>query len=652
MNTLIKLFEPGKIGRLSVKNRIVMAPMGVAKYVGQDGMITEEGIDYFATRAKSEVGLIITGSHTTLADLEFAESTKAGINIIPRFDIPEAIPRYRELAKAVHNYGAKIAIQLTAGFGRVMLPQILNAGATSVAPSALANVWDPSIMTRELTTGEVERLAKSFGDAAEMAVSAGFDAIELHGHEGYIMDQFMTSLWNKRNDKYGGNLDSRLRFILEIIENIKSRAGKEFPIIFLYALDHYIEAGRHIDESLEIARRLEQSGVDALHVDAGCYDSWYWPHPPVYLPPGCMVDLAEAVKKVVRIPVITVGRLGYPELAEDILWEKKADFIALGRPLLADPEWALKAKEGRLEDICPCIGCHVGCLGVKGYQSCAVNPACFYEKELSIKPAEKPRTVLVVGGGIAGMEAARVASLRGHQVTLYEKSNLLGGHLISASVPEFKRDLVLLKDYYATQIAKLGVKIVLGKEVTSKLAEETKPEVVIIATGSTPIVPEIPGIEKDIVVTAIELLLGKKRAGERVIVAGGGLVGCETAVYLAQHGKRVTIVEMLEEILAGVAEPNKQYLFKLLAENGVNVLTETSLSRITDEGAIVVDKRHMYEAKLKTDTLVLAVGLKSERELVKALEGKVPELHAVGDCEQARKIDDAVEEAFRVMRVI
>lgn len=655
MSEITKLFEPGKIGRLSIRNRIAMAPMLAVGLAELDGRISERCIDYYAERAKGGVGLIITGAFPATLAIEFGKMAESGIIPIPRADIPEVIPRLKELAEAVHKYDAKIAIQLTAGFGRVMSPLLLALGLENVAPSALPNVWDRSITTRELTTEEVERLVKSFGTATEIVAEAGIDAIELHGHEGYMMDQFMTSLWNKRTDKYGGDLDGRLRFVLEIIENIKNKAGKDFPIIFRYAIKHYIEGGRDVEESLEIARRLERAGVHALHVDAGCYDDWYWPHPPNYQPPGCMVDMAEAVKKVVQIPIITVGRLGYPELADSVLREGKADFVALGRPLLADPQWPLKAMEGRLEDIRPCIGCQEGCIGRVFHAeslSCAVNPACGNERELEITPAERSKSVLVVGGGVAGMDAARVAALRGHKVTLCEKGDRLGGHLIPGSVPEFKRDLALLRDYYATQLAKLSVKIELGKEVTPKLVVEMKPEVVIMATGSTPIVPEIPGIEKDIVVTAIDVLLGRKMAGERVIVAGGGLVGCETAVYLAQQGKRVTVVEMLEEIIPDVFEANKQHLLKLLAENGVSVLTDASLGRVTDDGAIVVNKRRRYEAELKADTVVLSLGLKPERGLIEALEGKVPELHVIGDCEEPRKIMDAVWSAFYTTRLL
>ena len=657
MGKFEKLFEPGRIGKLSIRNRIVMAPMGIIGLTEPDGKLLQRAIDYYAERAMGGVGLIVTGLFLPILDIEFGPLKKQGFSFIPRVDSPDVIPKLSELTDSVHKYGAKIAVQLTAGFGRVLNPHLLALLGmdTTIGASAVPNVWDQKVISRELTTEEVEALVGSFGTAAEIIKSSGFDAIELHGHEGYLMDQFTTSLWNKRKDKYGGDLDGRLRFSLEIISNIKEKAGKDFPVIYRYAINHYLEDGRGVEESLEIARRLEKAGVDALHVDAGCYDNWYWPHPPIYQPPGCMIDMAETAKKVVRIPVIGVGKLGYPELAERVLKEKKADFVAIGRSLLADAEWPLKVKEGRLEDIRPCIGCQDGCLAritVGAYISCAVNPATGNEKEFTIDRAEKPKSVLVAGGGIAGMEAARVAALRGHKVTLYEKRDKLGGHLIEGSVPPFKHDLELLRNYYVTVLRKLGVETVLGKEVTPKLAQEMKPDVVIVATGSTSIVPEIAGIEKDKVVSAIDLLLGKKKAGSRVVVVGGGLVGCETAIYLTQKGKKVTIVEMLEEIIPDVFEANRQNLFKMLAENGVTVLTNTNLVRVTDDRAVVISRFRRYEAKLPADTIVIAMGLKPERGLVKAFEGKVKELHVIGDCEGPGRIMDAVWGAFLTVRLI
>jgi len=651
VSSIVKLFEPGNIGRLSIKNRIVMAPMGIEGMVEPDGRISERAIDYYVERARGGTGLIITG--LTKVEHVIERYLINSWSILPRVDTRIVMPRLNELVDAVHDYGAKISIQLTAGFGRVLSADMMRI-VQPVAPSELPCYWNPKVTTRELTTEEVEKLAKAFGNAAGMVADAGVDAIELHAHEGYLFDQFQTSLWNRRTDKYGGDLDGRLRFALEVIECIKNSAGKGFPVIYRYGIKHYMEGGRDVKESLEMAECLEKTGVDAIHADAGCHENWYWPHPTTYQSHGCMVDMAEAVKKVVKIPVVAVGRLGVPELAERVLREKKADFIALGRALLADPEWPVKVKEGRLDEIRPCIGDHDGCFRrilESKRLSCTVNPAVGNEREFRITPAEKPRSVLIVGGGVAGLEAARVAALRGHKVTLYEKSSELGGHLIPGSVPEFKQDLKRLRDYLVTQIRKLGVKVELGKEVTPGLIEKMKPKVVIVATGSTPIIPDIPGVEKDKVVTAVDLLLGKKDVGEDVIVVGGGLVGCETAAYLAKKGKRVTTLEMLEDIAVDLFHANREHLLRMLNEGHVNVLTRTNLMEITDEGVIVMDKQ-WKKKMIKADTVVLALGLRSERKLLIDLEGKVPELHALGDCVEPRKILHAIWEAFRIVRQI
>lgn len=648
MGELKRLFEPGRIGTLPIKNRIVMAPMVPWGLVEPDGMLSPRGIDYYAERAKGGAGLITTGAAITKPDLEYRRAQR-----LFRIDDAQCIPRLRDLVEAVHEHGARISIQLTPGTGRVIFPP---AAKQPVGPSVLPNVWDPSVMTRELATEEIEALVTSFAMAALIVQEAGADAIEVHGHEGYLIDQFMTSLWNKRQDKYGGDLAGRLRFALEIVAAIKNHAGSAFPVIFRYAGKHYIDGGRELDESLDIARHLEDAGVDALHVDAGCYDDWYWPHPPNYQPPGCMVDIAAAVKKAVRIPVIAVGRLGYPDLAETVLRDGKADFIALGRPLLADPAWPRKAQEGRLHDIVPCIGDHDGCLGrvaVRGaHLSCTVNPACGNEKEATILPAERRKCVVVAGGGVAGMEAARVAARRGHRVILFEKSDRLGGHLTEAATPEFKDDLRLLNEYYHAQLKKLGVAVKLGTEATPELIGEERADVVIAATGSSPVIPDIPGIEKERVATAVDVLLGKRDAGERVIVAGGGLVGCETALHLARQGKRVTIVEMLGNIIPDVFEANRQHLYKLLAENGVTVLTDSRLTRVTDTGAVIVNRLRHYEANLRADSVVLAVGLKPDDHLARALEKTGVKVHTVGDCREPRKILHAIWSAFETARAL
>jgi len=367
-----------------------------------------------------------------------------------------------------------------------------------------------------------------------------------------------------------------------------------------------------------------------------------------------MVDMAEMTRKVVNIPVMAVGKLGYPELAERVLQEGKADFIMIGRALLADPEWANKVKDGRLEDICPCIGCHEGCfarIGTGKYLSCAVNPTTGMERELTIKPAEKKKSVLVVGGGPSGMEAARVAALRGHKVTLWEKGNALGGNLIPASTPDFKQDYRRLINYLSTQIKKLGVTIELKKEATLEQIQKMEPEVIFIATGSTPIIPEIPGVEKGKVGTATDVLLGRKEAGESVVVIGGGLVGCETALYLAQQGKRLTIVEILDSVARDMFAVNRMHLLKLLADTDVRILTGANPLEITDEGVTIADKDGKRNT-LKADTVVLALGLKPNRRLEETLRDKVPEIYAIGDCVEPRKVINAIWEGFRFARLI
>ena len=642
----MRLFEPGKIGRLSIKNRIVMAPMGIIGLAESDGRLSQRAIDYYVARARGGVGLIITGLAYVNRELELHVTE-------PMVESDLHISRLSELADAVHDYGAKVVVQLTAGFGRNEPPKQLKKGQPA-ASSALPCFWNPAITTRELTTEEVERLAQAFENSAEILSTAGIDAIELHGHEGYLLDQFKTALWNRRTDKYGGDLEGRISFSLEVIEAIKRGAGADFPIIYRFGLRHYVEGGREIEEGLEIARSLEAAGVNALHVDAGCYESWYWPHPPTYQPPGCMVDMAETAKKVVNIPVITVGKLGYPELAEEVLQEGKADFIALGRALLADPDWPKKVMEGRTDEIRPCIGDHEGCLDriVLGkYISCTVNPAAGMEREFALKRAKKEKPVLVVGGGPGGMEAARVAALRGHRVILCEKNDALGGNLIPASVPDFKKDYRDLINYLSGQIKRLGVAIELGKEVTPELIQEMKPDILFIATGSSPLIPEIQGIENRNVITAIDALLGKKEVGESVVVIGGGIVGCEAALHLVQKGKKLTIVEILNDIALNMSLANRMHLIKLLADAHIEILTETNVSIIMDESIFVTDK-YNKGIEIESDTIILAVGLEPNNGLERAIKGKVPEIYAIGDCVKPRKVINAIWEGFRFARLI
>lgn len=646
-----KLFEPIRIGNVLSKNRIAMAPMGTFGLVDHEGGLTQRAIEYYTERAFGGVGLIITGV-ARVTDME----PRSG-----RFFVsPKTLPSLGELAESVHYYGARIFVQLTAGHGRVLAGTLIDKGIQPVSASAVPSYWRPDVITRALTTREVEALVTDLGNSAELLKAVGIDGIELHGHQGYLFDQFTTAIWNKRDDKFGGGLEGRLRFPIEVLDAIRNKVGKDFPVVYRYGLKHfmkgpwtgalnhenYVEVGRDIEEGLEMAKLLEKAGFDALHVDAGCYDSLYWSFPPIYQPHGCLVDLAAQVKKAITIPVMSVGRLDIPELAEKALQEGKTDIVALGRALLADPHWPKKVHKGQLEEIRPCIGCNEGCLYRTSVEfkpiSCSVNPTTGREMLYTPKAVRRSaKRVLIVGGGVAGMEAARVAALRGCEVALYEKAERLGGHLIAASVPDFKQDIGRLLDWYRYQLEKLNLEIEVQTDVTPEIIKKENADTVVIATGSAPIIPNIPGIEKSIVVTCIDLLLAKKESGERVVVVGGGLIGSETALWLANQGKSVSIVEALPEIGAGIHHANRVMLLDMLADKKVASMPCAHLKGVMDDG-VILSHNGSPKRTIACDTVALAVGLKPQRELYESLRREVTELYLIGDSKEPRRIMHAL----------
>lgn len=639
-----------------------MAPIGLVGLTTMDGHPTQRVMDYYLERAKGGVGLIITGLFKVENEIDACAPDIAQITQASRFALSE-------FCDSVHALDTKIFIQLTAGFGRVLRPYRVRK--RPVSASANPNYWDPGIICRELETEEVESIVAAFGDAAEIVADIGFDGIELHGHEGYLLDQFTTAVWNRRTDKYGGDLIGRLTFPIEILNNIKKRAGSEFPVQYRFGIKHYmkglnqgalasedfVEAGRDVEEGLEMAKILEQAGFDAIHVDAGCYDSWYWAHPPSYQEHGCMLDMAAMTKEVVDIPVTAVGRLEIPDLAEKVIATGQADMVALGRGLLADAEWPNKVRMGQTDHIRPCIGCH-GCFARfdKGRPlSCALNPACGREKIYPISQTKSPKKILIAGGGIAGMEAACVAARRGHNVTLCEKSKTLGGHMISASIPEFKRDLRRLKSYYEAQLRTLGVKILLERKATIDWIESQNPDILMVAVGSTVLIPDIPGVNNNNVCTCIDVLTGKHKAGENPVIIGGGLVGCEVALWLAQKGTDVTLIEMLPELmLRGPSVPhmNRTMLIDLLSYNRVNVLCNVKMEAINDH-CITVINEDGEKRNIVTDNVILAVGMNPMKGLYyDALKSNIREVYSLGDCKEARNIAAAVWDAFEVARMV
>lgn len=621
---IMMILEHGKIGNLTLKNRIVMAPMGI-DYVDEDFGFSERSIDYYVARAEGGTGLIMTGA--TLVTSEFQKP-----NSMFLLDNEDKIDRIKKLADKIHSFGSKLCIQLSLGAGNI----------------GYVGKNNPPFSIKE-----IHKQVEAFGRAAALAKRAGVDAIEVHGYGGYLIDQFQTELWNSREDEYGGSFEGRMRISLEIIEAVKKSCGEDYPIIYKFSPTHLIRGGREPEEGIKMAKFLENLGVSALHVDIGCHACWQNAIPTIYQEPALHEKYIQAVKKEVSIPVIGHGKMGYPEVAERIVSKGIADFVALGHYLLADPEWVNKVKENRSEDIVPCIGCNECMFSILSGEpvSCGVNPRCGREGE-KLSEAEVKKSVLVVGGGPGGLEAAIVSAKRGHKVTLWEKGEKLGGNLIPASVPKFKDDLKRLIRYYEIQMDKLGVNVVTEKNSTSNEILEENPDVVILGTGSTPLVPRLPGINGSNVHAAIDVLSNNTNLGENVIIAGGGFVGCETAVHLAEQGKKVTIIEMKERILA---EPmpfnNLLALSSMVAENGINILTSTKLVEIKDN-EVIVEKVDGATESVACDSVIIALGFRSQENIKAELEGKVKDIRVIGDALAPRKVKHAVNEGFEVARGI
>jgi 2,4-dienoyl-CoA reductase-like NADH-dependent reductase (Old Yellow Enzyme family)/thioredoxin reductase len=622
---------------MELRNRIVMSPM-VTQYASKEGYVTDRSRNYYAARALGGVGLIIV--EATYVD----KSGQAFANQLA-IDDDKFIPGLGSLVRAIHKEGAKAAIQLYHA-GRLVKSEL--TGRQPVGPSSVAS---PGRETpKELSVEEIRKIVILFADAALRAQRAGFDGVEIHGAHGYLIDQFLSRSSNKRQDFYGDGLGNRARFLIEILKAVREKVGRDFPVwCRINGREYGVAEGTTLEESMQIARMAQDSGADAIHVSASGPQSPIVLTTPTFVP-AVIVDLAEEIKKVVRVPVIAVGRIT-PETGEMILAERKADLIAIGKGLLADPNLPAKWASGRLEDITPCIVC-MGCrddlysssvLGIR----CQVNAALGKETESQILPAKKPKRILVIGGGPAGMEAARVAALRGHQVVLYERRSRLGGQLIQAAIPPHKDRIESLIRYLQTQLRKLGVRIELGKEATPATMEEIKPEAAVFATGIRAMAPEIPGLSQAHVVQAGDVLEGMVEVGKRVVVIGGEVVGCEAAEFLAEKGKKVTVTRRGPEMAMKVEAILRPLFLQRLLEKGVTLLTDIRYNEVIPQGLVVTakdDKRRVIEA----DTIVLAVGSIPDRALYQEIKGKAPEVYLVGDCVEPRKIRDAISDGYRI----
>ena len=637
------LFRPIKIDGMRLKNRLVVPPMGTG-FAEEDGSVSDRLIKYHEARAKGGFALI-TLEVTAVDGVE----GKGSLHQLSIFD-DRFIPGLKRLVNRAHDAGAKVSVQLYHP-GRVTLPAILG-GLQPVAPSPIPDpIWRQT--PRELTIQDIKKLIELFAQGAARAKESGFDAIELHGGHGYLISQFMSGYANKRTDEYGGGFEGFIRFPVEIIRRIRQLVGPDFPIFFRISGDELVPMGRTVTESVEVAKRLVQEGVNVIDVSIGVMESSAVTSAPPDMEQGFNAKMTAAFKAALSVPVIAVGRINDPDVAEEIVSSGKADLVAIGRQSLTDPEWPNKVAKGQKNDIVKCISCNEGCIeGLviwgRPMITCVQNLALGKEAEYASPRASKRKKVLVAGGGPAGLEAARTAALWGHKVILYEKDKALGGQINIAVIPPKKDIYNEVTLSRAKAIKELGVEIHLGSELTPDIVKQIAPEVLIIATGSKPLVPKISGINRKNVITAAEALRGANM-GDKVVIVGGGLVGCETADYLAQQGKEVTIVEMLRHTARDIGPAARYFLRRRLAEKGIKILTSTTVEEIID-GGIKVNSGEGGYILGPVDTVVIATGAESVNELEPAVKGIVPEVYVIGDAAKPGKILAAVEPAAELAR--
>ena len=626
----MKIFEPITICGMELKNRIVFPPMQV-----NVGFRSQRAQVYYADRARGGAGTIIVAA--TSVDQFLLDEVWGKPGGAERFVVGAAL-----LADAVHEAGAKVGIQLWHGNHYPCGIGMFDTRGEAVAPSAREEM-------RELTRDEIRAIVYKFALASAASKMAGYDFVEFHGAHGYMPCQFFSPAFNKRSDEYGGDLEGRMRFGLECVQAMRSAVGDDYPIFYRLGAWEDMPDGIKLEEAVEFAIALEKAGVDVLDISVGnVVEEGFTSIPGPDKTPGTFVHLAAAVKAKVKVPVIAVGRINSPSLAESVLTEGKADLIAIGRQLIADPFWPEKVASNRSEEIRPCLSCNM-CIDSAmsmGELCCTVNPWFGREAEYKLTPIEMKKKVLVVGGGPAGMEAARVLTERGHQVTLCEKEEQLGGQLTLASVPPHKSELMQLSKYHARQLEKLGVSVSLGTEATGEWIDQVKPEVVVLATGVNPFLPQIPGIEGGNVVLSLDVLAGKAEVGEKVTIIGGELVGCETADYLSDMGKQVTVMRRSDTMAAKMNLHARENLLGRLKRKGVGLLTGVTYEEITGEGIVIT--REGKKQTIQAETIVIATGSNSEVSLLGTLQAKGLTVYTIGDCASPRRISDAMRDGAQI----
>lgn len=647
-NKYPELFKPFKIGKVEIKNKVVMSPMLSIGWFEEHSVISDKMIDYYVERAKGGVGAVFTCGNVPDAHLE-----RCAFTISP-FQAPERfVAQVRKLTKALHEYDTKLFVQIWFGLGRVAFSEFM--ADQPVAVSEGPNRWKPEVTCREMTTEEVWRLIDSVVEGAKLIYEAGADGIDINGaYGGYMGDQFTTDAFNRRTDEFGGSMDGQLRVLTEIVKRIKKETAEDYPVTCRLGTKHYMRAerqaavpgetytefGRDVEESIAMAKKLEEAGYDGFLMGNGAYDSFHWLYPPMYHKEGLWLDDFAPLTAQVHIPVIGPGKILQPAMANEAIADGKVTAVAIGRALLADPQWVNKAAAGKPEDIRPCIGCNAGCIGrIFAGQTmlCAVNADLFHEAEQALIPAEHPKKIAVIGGGVGGMEFARIAARRGHQVTIYDKGDKLGGMTLVANVPDYKNASRRLLTWFEKEIRECGVKVELNRELTADEIKALDADAVVVATGAVSKIPNIPGIHNANVITSVDTLLGKAPIGENVVVVGGGQVGCEVAYELLRAGKHVTVVEYLDGLIASSKEPVSAAVVLMLEDllnyYKADIRLSTAVKEIKDK-TVVVEKDGVT-SEIQADTVVLAAGFVENDQLYTALKDCGKELAIIGDARQS-----------------